>query len=150
MSALSLPIVVITLDPETPENVGFRFGRFGKLETEWDGGFECYALQRPPVGEHPSIGCGQWRCSIKDHPVHGKCYEVLDVNGRTAILFHSANWYQQLLGCIALGRSVQVVEGFWEDSKIKQLGITSSKDAVSAFHEHMSGSDFILTIAEQR
>ncbi len=146
MNAQGLPEVVIVLDPETPENSGFRFGMFGKLTAP--GGFECDAMQRPPVGDHPSIGLGSWRVSVKDHPVHGKCYEVLDVKRRTAILFHSANWFQQLLGCIALGRSVQVVEGVWQNKPIKQLGITSSKDAVAAFHTHMGGLDFMLTIKE--
>ncbi len=143
--SITLPEVRIVLDPETPENSGFRFGTFGKLIAP--GGFECYALQRPPVGDHPFIGRGSWTVKIKDHPVHGKCYEVCAVDGRTAILFHAANWFFQLLGCIALGRSVQVVEGFWEDKAIKQLGITSSKDTVAAFHAHMGGADFRLVIA---
>lgn len=142
--SIELPAVLITLDRETPANSGFRFGTFGKL---WaPGGFECDVLQRPPVGEHPYIGLGSWQVAMRDHPLHGKCYEVLDVKGRTAILIHSANWFQQLQGCLAFGRSTQVVEGFFEDEPIKQLGITSSKDAVASFVAHMGGLDFRLTI----
>lgn len=143
-AADGLPEVRITLDSETPENSGFRFGTFGKLAAP--GGFECYALQRPPVGEHPFIGRGSWRVTVKDHPIHGKCYEVQDVEGRTAILLHSANWFQELLGCIALGRSIAVVDGFFEDVHYVQLGITSSKECVAAFFAHMAGVDFMLTI----
>ncbi len=145
MNAQGLPEVYITCDAETEENAGFRFGVFGQLVAP--GGFQCYVLQRPPVGEHPNIGKGTWRVRVLDHPIHGKCYEVLNVAGRTAILLHSANWFQQLLGCIALGRSVQVVEGVWQDKPIKQLGVTSSKDAVDAFMAHMASKEFMLTIA---
>lgn len=148
MNAQGLPEVVITLDPETPENVGFRFGMFGKIAAP--GGFERYALQRSPSGEHPSIGRGTWRVRALQHPEHGLCYEVLDVKGRTAILIHAANWFQELLGCIALGRSIdEVVDltGKWLGQPgRRQMGVTSSVETVKEFWDHMGGVDFLLTI----
>ncbi len=148
MNAEGLPEVFIDLDPETPENAGFRFGMFGRLTAP--GGFECDALQRPPVGDHPSIGRGRWRVHAFVHPEHGLCYEVQNVVGRTGILIHPANWFQELLGCIALGRSVDEVVDFtgkWLGQPgRKQLGVTSSGDAVKAFWNHMGGVDFMLTI----
>lgn len=149
MTAQGLPEVLITCDPETPENVGFRFGTFGKLSAP--GGFECYVLQRSPSGDHPNIGRGSWRVHAFAHPEHGLCYEVQNVEGRTAILIHAANWFQELLGCIALGRSIDDVmdlTGKWLGQPgRKQMGVTSSGDTVKAFWNHMGGVDFMLTIS---
>lgn len=149
-----LPRVLITLDPESPDNPAFKYGTFGKLAAP--GGFECYVLQRPPTGDHPSIGKWSGKVHAFVHPEHGLCYELQNVvmadgTARTAILVHSANWFQQLLGCLALGRSIDVVvdqTGKWLGKPgAKQLGVTSSKDAVGAFWSHMGGKDFLLTIA---
>jgi hypothetical protein len=148
MNAQGLPEVLILTDPETPENAGFRFGMFGKLTAP--GGFECYVVQRSPVGEHPNVGFGDWRVHACQHPEHGLCYQLEDKNGRTAILIHSANWFQELLGCLALGRSIDEVvdeKGKWLGKPgAKQMGVTSSADTVRAFFNHMGGVDFMLTI----
>lgn len=147
MIAHGLPEVLITLDPETPENVGFRFGTFGKLTTT---GFECYVLQRPPVGEHPFIGRSTWRVAWLEHPEHGWCYQILNVKDRTGILIHPANWFVQLLGCLALGASIDDVvdeTGKWlGKAGAKQMGVTSSVATVKRFNEHMDHNDFMLTI----
>ena len=79
-----------------------------------------------------------------DHPIHGPCYEITGVKGRTAILIHSANWYDQLMGCLSLGRSVgDVVRG--DGSKMK--GVTSSKDAIAGFEADMEKKEFELQIS---
>jgi hypothetical protein len=39
-------------------------------------------------------------------PAHGNCYHLQRVQGRTEVEMHSANVFQQLKGCIALGRAV--------------------------------------------
>ncbi len=119
-------------------------GTFGRLST---GMFECDTLERAPDGDHPCIPAGTYKVVWKtkaDHPVHGPCYEVVGVKGRTAILVHPANWADQLLGCIALGRSVDDVVRP-DGSKMK--GITSSKDAVHGFENDLDEQDFQLTIS---
>lgn len=152
MNALGLPEVLIICDLETPENIGFRYGVFAKVQaTNAEGGFfECYVVQRPPTGDHPNIGKGSWRVTWKKHPEHGWCYELQDVQGRTFILIHSANWYQELLGCLALGASIADVmdlTGKWlGKAGAKQLGVTSSVATVARFNAHMDQKDFMLTI----
>ncbi len=152
MTAQGLPEVIIILDPETPENVGFRFGVFGKGRAinSLGGLFEFYVLQRPPVGDHPYIGCGSWRVRWLWHEIHGWCFQLLDVQGRTVILIHAANWFQELLGCLAFGASItDVVDetGKWLGKPgAKQMGITSSGTTVMRFNEHMDRKDFMLTI----
>lgn len=152
MNALGLPEVVITCDPEGPENPGFKFGVFGKgRAVNAEGGlFEFYVLQRPPTGDHPNIGMGSWRVSWLNHPEHGFCFQLIDVEGRTGILIHAANWFIELLGCLAFGASItEVVDqtGRWLGKVgAKQLGITSSGPTVMRFNDHMDRKDFMLTI----
>ena len=128
----------------TRDETSLESGTFGRLKT--DSGFECDTLERPTEGPHPCIPAGSYQVQKKPHPIHGNCYEVLDVPGRTAILLHSANWYQQLLGCVALGRAIGEVEGYWEDSAIKQKGVVSSKDAIKGFEDDLNGESFNLRI----
>lgn len=119
---------------------------FGRLTAP--GGFECDTLERPLVcADHPRINPGRYKVTAFNHPEHGLCYQLEDRDGRTAILIHSANWWRQLLGCIALGRSVMVVEGDWKGEHVREMGISSSRDAVDAFFKHMGGADFALTIS---
>ena len=147
-----LPEVLITLDPETPENAGFRFGTFGKGRAinAIGGLFEFYVLQRGPVGEHPFIGRGSWRATWMKHEIHGWCYQLLNVDGRTAILIHAANWFQELLGCLAFGAAIcDVVDvtGRWLGKVgAKQMGVMSSGPTVARFNAHMDQKDFMLTI----
>lgn len=135
-----LPVVTVKRNP----NTGIEGGTFGLLTAP--GGFSVYTLERPRLGDHPCIPAGGYKVQKGQFPMHGLCYEVKDVPGRSAILIHAANWYRQLLGCIALGRAIMLVEGMYHGEPVKELGISSSKDAVEAFWEHMGGLDFHLDI----
>ncbi len=68
-------------------------------------------------------------------------YEITNVPGRAGIRIHSANYFFQLLGCIALGDSHQDINSDGE------LDVPHSKDAVNAFNLEMNKEDFILTIS---
>ena len=65
------------------------------------------------------------------------------------IEIHSANFggdaskgfVTQLLGCIALGTSIGILNG--------QLAVMSSKTAIAAFEAKQAQQDFILTIREK-
>lgn len=122
-------------------------GKFGSFTT--DSGFSVYSLERPSSGDHPCIPAGTYEVKKTPHPIHGLCYEVQNVPGRSAILIHPANWFFQLLGCIALGRSVQIVEGPSGGKQIKSMGITSSKDAVNGFEKDIGGADFELVVSQK-
>lgn len=78
---------------------------FGTLVSN-DGAFRCRTLERSVDGDHPCIPAGTYEMGYATH--HGKyrCPEVLNVPGRTAIHIHIANCCAQLLGCIAVGDTV--------------------------------------------
>ena len=120
-----------------------QYGTFGRVSTDT---FYGYSLERPKDGEFPCIPAGVYKISWKTkavHPVKGPCYEVMNVKDRTAILIHPANWFDQLLGCIALGRSIDNV--LRKDGSLMK-GITSSKDAVTRFEDDLEIKDAELTI----
>ena len=61
-------------------------------------------------------------------------WEIKNVPARSECKFHSANYWYQLNGCIALGRSTADI------NKDGYLDITSSKSTMKAFHKAM-GTD---------
>lgn len=135
--------------------------------------FSCITLELSDRGNANMISCipcGKYLVRWTNHKEHGFCWEVLNVTGRTAILIHSANlagnteqgYCKQLLGCIALGQSLEIfkagtsfhVEGPHgpevEQLSRDQRGITESKKTLMAFNAIMGTEDFDLTILAPR
>ncbi|WP_179950460.1 DUF5675 family protein [Spirosoma aerolatum] len=65
----------------------------------------CQTIELPWLDNQPRISCyvgGRYRLMPRFTPEKGKHFEVLDVPGRSAILFHAANdARKELLGCTA-------------------------------------------------
>ncbi|MES2156153.1 MAG: DUF5675 family protein, partial [bacterium] len=122
-------IVVLTRYLFTP------FGSFGDLDT---GSYQCKTLERPPAelaADHPCIPPSAEGYDVDWttwHPHHSPCYEIKNVPGRSAILIHSANIFEQLLGCIAPGGAVEEIALTWEGKAVKHLGVSGSKAALAA------------------
>ena len=89
---------------------------------------------------------GSYICKWIISPKHGECYQITNVPKREMIEIHSANFMgdaslgkvSQLLGCLALGKSVGVLNG--------QKAILASKQAVHEFESNLNKEDFKLTI----
>ena len=54
------------------------------------------------------IAAGTYTVQRHDSPAHGKCFQVMDVIGRTHILFHVANWSRDVKGCIGPGQGINL------------------------------------------
>jgi len=67
-------------------------------------------------------------------------YELMDVQDRGGIRIHSANYYTQLKGCIALGDAHKDINA---DA---QLDVIHSGDSVKKFAQLMEFKDFLLHI----
>ena len=109
-------------------------GTFGCLDT---GTFKCMTVERPRPGlinDHPCIPATErgydmdWTVGV--HPKHPEVYEI-QVPGRTAILVHSANVMEQLLGCIAPGRAVGHIELEIDGKPISHDGVTDSRNTLA-------------------
>ncbi len=115
-------------------------------------GTSFYSLELPWRNNDHGISCipvGTYVCHWIHSPKHGECYQVMDVQGRDMIEIHSANFAgdtskgfaTQLLGCIALGTSIGILD--------KQLAVLNSKGAIAAFEKKQAEQDFQLTIRER-
>ena len=101
-----------------------------------------------------SILKGEYVCKIRYSP-HFKRYTFIlqDVEGRTYILIHSANFagdtkkgYQSHLnGCISLGKKTGAFKNKFGN---KQKAILSSRKAVREFNESMDNKSFKLIIKD--
>jgi len=127
-----------------------RYGTFGEVSI--DGVPFCKSVERPMAGDHPCILVGSYKVIPVDYgPEYqkpGRFYTVqgLESQHRDHILIHSANWFEQLLGCIALGADITDVSGEYEGKTINHKGVTSSRATVEAFQHHLGFEPFDLEI----
>lgn len=69
-------------------------------------------------------------------------YEIVGVPGRAGIRIHSANYFTQIRGCIALGNAHKDINA---DA---QLDVIHSGDTVAMFEKTMNYKDFELEILD--
>lgn len=86
-----------------------------------------------------SIPSQQYLCKRWVSPKYGETFRVLDVPGRSSILFHWGNWQENTGGCILLGTTILK----------ERRGIGNSKKAFRLFMKMVKNYDLIhLTIKE--
>ena len=76
--------------------------------------WECRTLELPDKGNQRSISCvpeGEYDVVKRTSPGRGEHFHIKDVPNRTWILIHSANFVEQLLGCIAVGLAHTDING---------------------------------------
>ena len=74
----------------------------------------CATLEPPELGNQRSVSCipaGQYFITGADSHKFGKTYTVIDVPGRTHILFHAGNMVKHTEGCILLGETIGKLQG---------------------------------------
>jgi hypothetical protein len=95
--------------------------------------FTCVSLERGWHNNEPNISCipvGKYDCVLEHSPKFNKqLWEIYGVEGRTETKFHSANYWHELNGCIALG-----TQTLFLDSD-KEYDVTNSKRTMDLFHE---------------
>jgi hypothetical protein len=101
-------------------------------------------LERPWRDNRRNESCipsGIYQCRKVNSPKFGPTFEVCDVPGRTAILFHKGNLQDDSHGCILIGEAFNPVTG--------RPGITASKEGFAEFL-HLTGMtlEFQLEIIE--
>lgn len=69
----------------------------------------------------------------------GETFKIMDVPGRTSVLFHAGNFVGDTAGCVLLGQYIDKLRG--------ERGIFNSGNTFKRFMEKMTGIDeFFLTI----
>lgn len=118
-------------------------------------GSQYYVLEPSPKAANPCIK--EWSGLIEwlDHPEHGHCYELKDVPGHTAILFHKGNFAgdpayglkTDSLGCFLPGRAIGEL---WNREGGNQLAVLSSDDALRAIVAELEKEPAYLTVEWSR
>lgn len=126
----------------------------GILEVFKDGVrvFDCHTLERPWLDNKPEVSCipaDTYHCAytnsihlskLAGHAVD--TYEVQNVPKRAGIRIHSASYYSQLEGCIALGYSLLDINADHE------LDLLNSRQAIKDFETLMNKEQFDLVIIQ--
>lgn len=104
----------------------------------------CCTLE-PPDRENErgrsSIPAQQYRATRFRSPRHGETFQINDVPGRTAILFHAGNRVGDTEGCILLGETFGKLSG--------DRAVLNSGKTFAAFMAVLAGCERIsLTIRE--
>ena len=124
-------------------------GSFGRI---YFGDDELFTGELPDRDNAPNISCipcGLYLVQWTFSPAFKRMmYLVTDVDGRSGIRIHSANYMGDrskglkchLYGCIAMGRNLGMIKG--------QKAILSSRPAIRAFEEWGAGEPFELEIVQ--
>ena len=101
-----------------------------------------------------SIPLGEYDCVMRYSPRFKRwTFHITDVEGRTYILIHSANfagdvekgWQSHLNGCIAFGKGRGQIKNRFGNY---QKAVLTSRTAVREFMEHIDDEEFKLIIKE--
>ena len=111
--------------------------------------FSGLSLERGWRDNRPNISCiplGTYRVVLEWSPrFKTDLWEIKGVEGRSECKFHSANYWYQLNGCIALGRTMADI------NKDGYNDITSSRSTMNAFHKALNGeTEAMLQITQDR
>jgi hypothetical protein len=106
--------------------------------------FSCFTLELPWLDNKRMVSCippGLYTCKYSYSPAFKKnTYRLQKVTGRDGILIHSANFFSQLKGCIALGSTLV------DMNKDGELDTAQSRIAIDTFEKFMGYQDFLLLI----
>ena len=129
-----LPIIILNLDslrinkmsePLKIQRTYYHDCTVGRLTYK---DFQCWTLELPMLDNKQNVSCiypyGGFVGRKHFSPSNGDCIAIDNVQGRTNIQIHSANYTRQILGCIAVGDSIK----FLNDDSIPD--VTNSKSTL--------------------
>jgi len=119
MSARNKRAVLVRLTDNGTQTLG-RLQLFSGLDVIYEGA----TLELPFKANMTNISCiptGIYNVTPRESEKHALHYIIKDVLGRKLILIHTANYYTQLRGCIAIGSD------FYDINKDGEFDITNSR-----------------------
>jgi hypothetical protein len=127
--------------------LGTEHQSLGVLSTVNNGQlFIAKTLELPDKANQQKISCipaGVYRCVWSFSNAFQKhTYEILDVPNRAGIRIHSANYFSQLLGCVALGNALKDINNDGHQD------IIHSGNTMEEFEKAMNYEQFELEIVD--
>lgn len=104
--------------------------------------FSCKTLELPDKGNKKRVSCipkGVYKVKKRYSQKYGNHFHILNVPNRDFILIHNANYWFQLLGCIAVG------ENHIDINKDGKKDVTNSKATLEKLNKWLP-NEFTLTI----
>jgi len=132
--------VLIRLNENKKQTLG-RLFLFNGLDCV----FECCTLELPNFDNAKNISCiptGQYNVKPRKSKKYGEHFLVENVNFRSYILIHEANYHTELKGCIAVG------DNYYDINNDHILDITNSKKTKKRLLA-LAPDGFDLTILEK-
>lgn len=112
----------------------------------------CLTLEEEWKNNEKGISCipeGSYLCQKFTRPSGMETYQVMNVPGRTLVLFHPGTTELDTEGCIITGMEYGELQAKDDDSDVveKQLAVLRSKEAFERFMQAVDGhASFVLTI----
>lgn len=123
---------------DSKETLGILTARNGSAT------FSCKTLELPYIGNMANVSCipkGDYQVKYTfSLRLLKYTYEIQNTYPRSGIRIHSANYFSDLLGCIALGDSLVDI------NKDGEIDVANSKATIKLFEDFMQKKEFILTI----
>ncbi len=117
-----------------------EFGTLGRLTVDDDNVF--YTIEKPWLNNEPFQSCipqGHYPCMRYSSAKYPDTFEVCNVPDRSQILFHVANWSDDVQGCIGLGLRMMS----------ERYGVAHSRSAMQRFMQLMRDQDYFELIVAQ-
>lgn len=103
-------------------------------------GERFYTVERPWIDNKPYVSCiptGSYNMRRRESPRFGETWHVLDVEDRTHILIHVANFPSDVQGCIGLGTKLMN----------DRIAVSNSRAAIKDFEAITRDLDWNLVIS---
>lgn len=107
----------------------------GSVINDW------HSLELPWLDNQKYISCipkGVYKARIHVSPKFGKCLWIQDVQGRSEILIHKGNFYDDILGCVLIGLDLGDI------NKDGIIDVVSSGDAMEELLQELKDVDGIM------
>jgi len=100
-----------------------NYGVWGKINLPSPHRGYLYSIEKPWQENQKNISCipeGRYRCKRYESNTFSNTFKVVNVCGRSHILFHIGNKVSDVKGCIALGKYWDILDNelYVRDSKI--------------------------------
>jgi len=135
-------VLLERFSPEVNQTIGnlYLLEDNGSMIDSW------FSLELPWLDNQKYISCipiGNYTCFKHVSPKFGPCLWIKEVNGRSEVLIHPANYHTQLLGCIAIGKDLKHI------NTGKDIDVAQSRKAMAELLNQIEGNEIHIKIVNK-
>ena len=135
-------ILIERFSPEVNQTIGnlYLLNDMGGMIDSW------FSLELPWLDNANYISCipiGDYTAYKHVSPKFGPCLWIKEVNGRSEVLIHPANYHTQLLGCIAIGKDLKHI------NTGKDIDVAQSRKAMAELLNQIEGNEIHIKIVNK-